>query len=106
MNEVVNVLVVDDEAAIRQVFARVLTEQGYRVQTASDAKTALSMLEESSFAAVISDIRMPGMSGIDLARELRARKLDVPVVVVTGNPGEASRTARPRARDARGHSAA
>ncbi len=87
MNEVAEILVVDDEVAIRQVFARMLTEQGYRVQTAADATTALAMIDQGSFAAVISDIRMPGMSGIDLARELRARKIDVPIIVVTGNPG-------------------
>jgi signal transduction histidine kinase len=80
------VLVIDDEGALREAYARQLTRHGYRVEKAHDAESALVALRGGSFDLVVSDISMPGMSGIELVAHLRASKLDVPVILVTGAP--------------------
>jgi signal transduction histidine kinase len=80
------VLVIDDEEALREAYARQLARHGYRVEAAHDAETALVALRDAAFDLVVSDITMPGMSGIELVAHLRASKLDVPVILVTGAP--------------------
>ena len=80
------ILVVDDDAQVRALLARVLRNGGYDVAVASDAEEALEAVTRTSFGVVVSDIVMPGRSGIDLIRELRRREIDVPVVLVTGTP--------------------
>jgi signal transduction histidine kinase len=78
--------VIDDEGAVLTAHARVLTRSGYRVDTASGATSGLDALGRSSFDVVVSDIKMPGMSGIELVERMRAEGIDVPVVLVTGAP--------------------
>jgi EAL domain-containing protein (putative c-di-GMP-specific phosphodiesterase class I) len=79
-------LVVDDEDALLRVHARLLTQAGYQVETAIDGSAAARALDSSSFDVILSDIDMPGMNGIQLLERVRARDLDVPVVLVTGSP--------------------
>ena len=79
-------LVVDDDSALLRVHARCLTDHGYDVETAPDAESALRALRSTIFDVVVSDIQMPGTSGIDLVAEMRAGGVDAPVVLVTGNP--------------------
>jgi EAL domain-containing protein (putative c-di-GMP-specific phosphodiesterase class I) len=81
------ILVVDDDPAVRFTFAAILQESGYAVETADDGKQAAARLSESSFDVVVSDIRMPDMDGIQLLSAVRARDLDLPVILVTGGPG-------------------
>jgi CheY-like chemotaxis protein len=80
------VLVVDDERNVREVLARTLRLDEHVVETAANAPEALERLRESSFDAVFSDVRMPGMSGIDLYREIerRHRALVGRVIFFTG----------------------
>ena len=80
------VLVVDDDAQVRGLLARILRRAGYEVSVASDAEEALEAVTNNSFGVVVSDIMMPGLTGIDLIRELRRRDIEVPVVLVTGTP--------------------
>jgi EAL domain-containing protein (putative c-di-GMP-specific phosphodiesterase class I)/CheY-like chemotaxis protein len=80
------ILVVDDDAALARAFQRVLSTAGFEVVLAVDGAAALHELERRSFDVIVSDIQMPGMSGVDLLRGVRARDLDVPVVLMTGNP--------------------
>jgi two-component system response regulator HydG len=77
------ILVVDDEPAARSGLARILTGEGYAVKTAADAHEALEHARRGSFDAVITDLRMPGMSGIELIGELREVHAGIPVVVAT-----------------------
>jgi len=79
-------LVVDDEEGVLRAHARILTGAGYNVETASDGASAARALERSSFDVVFSDIDMPGMNGMQLLERVRAHDLDVPVVIITGNP--------------------
>jgi EAL domain-containing protein (putative c-di-GMP-specific phosphodiesterase class I) len=81
------VLIVDDEDALRRVLARVLQRDGHEILEASDGREAMHWLKQSSsLDAVISDINMPKMTGLDLLRAVREYDLDLPVVLITGNP--------------------
>jgi putative nucleotidyltransferase with HDIG domain len=79
-----NILVVDDEPAIREVLAEGLISAGYPCSTASDATEAMNKLRSVRFQVVLSDIRMPGMSGIDLLNQIKDYNPDIDVVMVTG----------------------
>ena len=79
-------LVVDDSEAQLLVCTRVLTSHGYRVEAARNARSALVALQRSAFDVLVSDIHMPDMSGMELLVQVRASGLDIPVVLVTGDP--------------------
>jgi CheY-like chemotaxis protein len=78
------VLVVDDDPVVGKSFDRVLSGKGYAVITASDGREALSKLEAESYDLVFTDIKMPGMSGLEMAEQLKQRQPWLPVVIVTG----------------------
>jgi two-component system, NtrC family, response regulator HydG len=78
------ILVVDDEPGLRVTLAANLEVEGFEVVEASDAIRALALFRESPFDLVITDVRMPGMSGVELFRELRKIRPDVIVVLMTG----------------------
>jgi EAL domain-containing protein (putative c-di-GMP-specific phosphodiesterase class I) len=79
-------LLADDEAELLQGYARLLAVAGYQVDTAKDGKAAIELLKKNEFNAVISDISMPGMNGLELLRAVREYDLDVPVILMTGGP--------------------
>jgi DNA-binding NtrC family response regulator len=78
------VLVVDDEETARTYCADVLSELGFEAQAAESAKQALEMLESGQFDIVLADIRMPGMSGLELLKTVRETYPDIDVVMMTG----------------------
>jgi CheY-like chemotaxis protein len=78
------VLVVDDDPVVGKSFNRVLSQKGYVVVTAANAQEALSKVQEGEYDVVFTDIKMPGMSGIELAERLRIERPWTPVVIVTG----------------------
>ncbi|MBI3809944.1 MAG: response regulator, partial [Nitrospirae bacterium] len=78
------ILVVDDEPQIRSMLSQFLTMRGYRVRVAQDGPTALAMVTEELPNFVILDMYMPGMNGLELLRELRARKYTGGVLGLTG----------------------
>ncbi len=82
------VLVVDDEAGVRQFLARVLTEAGHNVLTASGAREALALVEQArgEVDLVLSDLVMPGMSGAELGDFLAAKYPDVSLAWMSGYP--------------------
>ncbi|MBI5494713.1 MAG: EAL domain-containing protein [Deltaproteobacteria bacterium] len=80
------VLIVDDEPAVLAVFRKLVARDGFDVETAESGEAALELVRASRFDAIVSDIAMPGMSGIDLLRAVRAHDLDVPVLLLTGGP--------------------
>jgi len=81
-----SVLVVDDEEMLARAMRRMLEARGYRVTTAHDGNAAIALIRRESFDVIVSDIQMPGMTGIDLLRVVRAYDLDVPVILMTGAP--------------------
>lgn len=76
-------LIVDDEAAIRQLLSRKLSREGYQCEEAGSAEQALNMLAANSTALVILDIKMPGRSGIELLPEIKLAHPDTAVVMAT-----------------------
>jgi len=79
------VLVVDDEASIRESLRMILEYEGYRVEEADGGKTALARLGDRLPDAVLLDIKMPEMDGLDLLSAFRERGYDMPVVIITGH---------------------
>src|SRR4051812_39362202 len=86
------VLLVDDDDAVRNAFRRVLQSRGYQVFACRSGGEALEQLASGGFDAMVSDVRMPGMSGLKLLRVVREHDLDLPVILVTGNPDIGSAT--------------
>ena len=87
------ILVVDDEEEIREILAETLADFGYDVLTAASGGAALALLaSDHNVAMVITDVRMPGISGLDLAEEVRRRWPEVKVALISGYfvPQEAS----------------
>ncbi|HXK12576.1 MAG TPA: EAL domain-containing protein [Vicinamibacteria bacterium] len=80
------VLVVEDDLDLLEVYSDVLLEAGFDVTTLSDGGGALHALEGGTFDVVLTDVLMPGATGVDVLRAVRERDLDVPVVLVTGSP--------------------
>jgi len=80
------ILVVDDAPNTLELLQRNLTSQGYRVFTASNVPEAIKLLEETMVDLVITDLKMPGISGLDLVRHVRENMRDTEVMMITGYP--------------------
>ena len=77
------ILIVDDEAGMQRLLARILDRQGYETLTVGSAKEALQLINSDSFDLVLTDIQMPGMNGLELLREIKAFDPSLPIIVVT-----------------------
>jgi len=84
MSALRKVLVVDDDPVVGKSFDRVLSGKGYAVITASNAQEALNKLDAEDYDVVFTDIKMPGMSGLEMAERVKERRPWLPVVIVTG----------------------
>jgi len=84
MNIKPQVLVIDDDAVVGRSFDRVLSEKGYEVSTALSGEEALKDIESTDYDVVFTDIKMPGMDGIEVAERIKAKCPWTPVVVITG----------------------
>ena len=80
-----DILIVDDEAGIRKVLGISLADLGYTVHAAEDAATALTIIDAVRPPITLTDIKMPGMDGIELLRAIKARYPDTEVVMLTGH---------------------
>ncbi len=79
------IFIVDDDAGIRQSLKAFLTIKRFLVRTFESAETFLAALPAQASGCLVVDVRLPGMSGLDLQRELKRRQVDLPVVVITGH---------------------
>jgi excisionase family DNA binding protein len=84
------VLVVDDEASIRDLLAKTLALAEYDVDLAPDGRAALERLRIIPYDLLITDLKMPGVDGLSVIREARRLKTDIPVIIITGFSTEAS----------------
>lgn len=84
MDNAKKVLVVDDEQLILKIIADILTKEGYEVVAANNCEKAIELLKITTFDVVISDIKMPKKSGIDLLEEIRNKDPHIPVILMTG----------------------
>lgn len=82
----IKVLLLDDDDCVRRDYGRLLRSFGFSVDAAADGREALERIELEDHDVVISDVRMPGMNGLQFLREVRARDLDIPVILITGAP--------------------
>ena len=78
-----SVLVVDDDSAMREMVVSMLEDQGIHALAAASADEAIERLTEFDCDVVVSDIRMPGKTGIDLLGQIRELRPDTPVVLMT-----------------------
>ena len=83
-NSAHKILVIDDEAVIREGLRQTLTLEGYQVESAANGRTGLEKLQKDSFSVVISDLKMPIMSGIEVLKTIQVLQPSVPVIIITG----------------------
>ncbi|MGQ9494761.1 MAG: sigma-54-dependent transcriptional regulator [Thermoanaerobaculaceae bacterium] len=79
------VLVVDDEPGIRELLAQILMDEGYTVATVGTGEEALGALSKEVFDAVLLDVQLPGLNGLEILRQLKASGNRVPVVMISGH---------------------
>jgi putative nucleotidyltransferase with HDIG domain len=84
--DALRVLVVDDNASLLRFLVSAFSANGCTVSQASAAEQALSLITDEPFDLVVSDIKMPGLSGLDLLRAVKGKQPGTPVVLITGNP--------------------
>lgn len=82
-DERVRILVVDDEEMIREMLFDMLSNTGYKVKTAIDGQDAISQIENEPFEIVITDLRMPGIGGIELLQHVQKINPDICVLIIT-----------------------
>jgi two-component system response regulator FixJ len=81
------VFVIDDDSLMREVLSRLFEKSDYRVRAFPSPHHALPLIDAGYPDAIVSDVQMPGMTGVELARCVRERGIRVPLVLVTGAPG-------------------
>lgn len=79
------ILVVDDEKTILELGRRFLASEGFNVEIAAQGMQAMKLLEQSSFEILLTDIRMPGMSGLELMKMAKSLRPEIIMVVITGH---------------------
>ncbi len=84
------ILVIDDEDSIREYLSMMLEREGYEVQAASDGQKAMKLSKRESFDAVITDIQLPGMTGIEILSSFKDSDPTVPIIIVTGHASQES----------------
>lgn len=82
--EEVNVLVIDDEENIRTAVERIVSKLGCRVFKAADGEAGLKIMEHEDIGIVLLDLKMPGMDGMDVQKEIREKYEDVLIIIITG----------------------
>ncbi len=80
-----HILLIDDEAIALSNLTHVLQREGYRVTACRDGESGLAALQKAEFDLVLSDIKMPGIDGMEVLREVRTSHADVPVIMITGH---------------------
>ena len=80
-----NILIVDDEKAIRKTLGEILSYEGYKMDEAGDGEEALKKFKEKSYDVVLCDIKMPKMDGIEFLERARESNPDVPIIMISGH---------------------
>ncbi len=83
--EKIRLLLVDDEEEFLTSAATALKRRGIEVQTACDGESALKIIEQDIFDVVVLDLKMPGIDGTEVARRIREKRYDLPVIILTGH---------------------
>lgn len=83
-NAVKKILVIDDEANIREGLRQTLSLEGYQVELAENGRVGLEKLQQNDFSAVISDLKMPLLGGFEVLKTIQILQPEVPVIIITG----------------------
>ena len=86
MDRPTRLLIADDDDLLRRLFARAFRAEGFQVEVVEDGEEALERVRAQRFDAILTDIGMPRLSGIELLRAVREHDADVPIVLMTGGP--------------------
>jgi len=78
------ILVADDDTVIREGLRRILVGEGYEVETVNNGRAALERLDQEQFKLLVTDLKMPGMSGLEVLQAIRHCQPELPVVLITG----------------------
>ena len=84
------ILIVDDEAIVRESIGDWLKDAGYQVATAESGEEALAMIGRQDFSLIVVDLRLPGMHGIDVLKEVKAKRPEIKSIVITAYPADLS----------------
>jgi two-component system response regulator FixJ len=79
------VCIVDDDQAVLAALTFLLTAEGYAVRAHESARTFLDMIRQDDCGCLVTDVRMPGMSGLDLLAKMKERRISMPVIVITAH---------------------
>src|SRR5580704_8091573 len=77
------ILIIDDDVSIRHMLGRVLVGEGYAVVAAANGEAGLKIVEESNVDLVLLDLKMPGMTGQEALRVLKAKRPELPIIVIS-----------------------
>lgn len=83
-----HILVVDDEQYIRKLLSKLLTDVDYQVDTAEDGAIGWEKLQSQTYDLLVTDNRMPKVSGVELVRRIRAAQMTLPIIMITATPPE------------------
>lgn len=86
MNLTGHILIIDDESSIRKTLARILQQAGFEVTTAESAEQGLNYLRTTQFDLILTDLRMPGMHGMDALKVIHTEHPTLPVILFTAQP--------------------
>jgi DNA-binding NtrC family response regulator len=78
-----SILIADDDDNLRRVLEFQLTEAGFKIQSAKDGAEAFEIFQDDDFDCVITDLRMPQLSGLELLEKIKAENSEIPVIVIT-----------------------
>lgn len=85
MRDSSTVCIVDDDRAVLAALTSLLTAEGYAVRAHESARTFLDVIQQDECGCLVTDVRMPGMSGLDLLAEMKERRVSMPVIVITAH---------------------
>jgi len=80
-----NILIIDDEKSIRKTLGEILSYEGYKIDEASDGEEGLKKFKEKTYDAVLCDIKMPKIDGLDFLEKSRELNSDVPIIMISGH---------------------
>ncbi len=85
-SEPIRIIVVDDDVQIGRALSRLLSHEGFSPEFFEDCVPAVEAVRTGQYCAILSDIAMPGMDGIELMRQVRRFDFDIPIILLTGEP--------------------
>ena len=79
-----HILVMEDDASISAALDMILTEAGYDVDVAETGEAALELFEQKGFDLIIADLKLPGINGMEVIKQIKEKKPEMEVIVITG----------------------